>query len=94
MLNCLKGKQPIIRYFDNDDEFYNYCVDPRIIPVKSEDGIYYTTFNFTPQYLSDVNHGVKFIIKDVNSIIFKHKAVSVGLMNKRVQNLEQYFGDF
>ena len=93
MLNNLKQNQPIIRYFDNDDDFYNYCVDPRIVPMKSKEGFYYTTFNFTPQYLSDVNNGVKFVIKDVNSKIFKRQAVCVGLMNKRVQNLEQYFDE-
>ena len=93
MLNKLKQNQPIIRYFDNDDDFYNYCVDPRIVPMKSKEGFYYTTFNFTPQYLSDVNDGVKFVIKDPNSKIFKRQAVCVGLMNKRVQNLEQYFGE-
>ena len=94
MLNTLKQKQPITRFFENDDEFYNYAVDPRIIPMKSDEGFYYTTFNFTPQYLSDVDNGVVFVIKDVNSKIFKHKAVSVGIMNKRVQNLEQYFGEY
>lgn len=93
MLNFLKKKTPVIRYFENDDDFYNYCVDPRIVPMKSDEGFYYTTFNFTPQYISDVDNGVKFIIKDVNSKIFKHKAVCVGLMNKRVQNLEQYFDE-
>lgn len=91
MLNCLKKNNPIIRYFENDDEFYAYCVDPRIIPMKLKEGVYYTTFNFTPQYLSDVDNGVIFVIKDVNSKIFKHKAVCVGLMSKRVQNLEEYF---
>ena len=94
MLNFLKKKTPVIRYFENDDDFYNYCVDPRIVPMKSDEGFYYTTFNFTPQYLSDVDNGVVFIIKDVNSKIFKHKTVSVGLMNKRVQNLEQYFKEY
>ncbi len=93
MLNFLKKKTPVIRYFENDDDFYNYCVDPRIVPMKSDEGFYYTTFNFTPQYISDVDDGVKFVIKDVNSKIFKHKAVCVGLMNKRVQNLEQYFDE-
>ena len=93
MLNNLKQNQPIIRYFDNDDDFYNYCVDPRIVPMKSKEGFYYTTFNFTPQYRSDVNDGVKFVIKDPNSKIFKRQAVCVGLMNKRVQNLEQYFDE-
>ena len=92
MLNFLK--QPVKkRYFDNDDDFYNYCVDPRIIPMKSDKGYYYTTFNFTPQYLDDIKNDVKFIIRDVDSKIFKHQAVCVGLMNKRVQNLEQYFGE-
>lgn len=94
MLNKLKQKQPITRYFENDDEFYSYAVDPRIVPMKSKAGVYYTTFNFTPQYLSDVDSGVKFVIKDVNSKIFKHKAVCVGIMNKRVQNLEQYFEEY
>ena len=93
MLNFLKKKTPVIRYFENDDDFYNYCVDPRIVPMKSDEGFYYTTFNFTPQYISDVASGVKFVIKDVNSKIFKHKAVCVGIMNKRVQNLEQYFDE-
>ena len=93
MLNNLKQNQPITRYFENDDEFYSYAVDPRIIPMKLKEGVYYTTFNFTPQYLSDVDNGVIFVIKDVNSKIFKHKAVCVGLMNKRVQNLEQYFDE-
>lgn len=93
MLNFLKKKTPVIRYFENDDDFYNYCVDPRIVPMKSDEGFYYTTFNFTPQYISDVDNGVKFVIKDVNSKIFKHKVVCVGLMNKRVQNLEQYFDE-
>lgn len=93
MLNCLKKNNPIIRYFENDDEFYAYCVDPRIIPLKSDEGFYYTTFNFTPQYICDVNNGVKFIIKDINSKIFKHKVVCVGLMSKRVQNLEEYFAE-
>lgn len=91
MLNFLK--RPVKRYFDNDDDFYNYCVDPRIIPMKSDKGYYYTTFNFTPQYLDDIKNGVKFIIRDVDSKIFKHQVVCVGLMNKRVKNLEQYFGE-
>lgn len=95
MLDALKNKKKqVIRYFDNDDDFYNYCVDPRIVPMKDEEeDFYYTTFNFTPQYISDVNDGVKFIIKDVDSKIFKRQVVSLGLMNKRVQNLEQYFGE-
>ena len=62
--------------------------------MKSEEGYYYTTFNFTPQYMSDIENGVKFIIKDTNSKIFKHQAVCVGIMNKRVQNLEQYFEEY
>ena len=78
MLNCLKGNQSNIRYFDNDDDFYNYCVDPRIVPMKSKEGFYYTTFNFTPQYLSDVNDGVKFVIKDPNSKIFKINSLEKG----------------
>jgi hypothetical protein len=83
---------PQIRCFDNDEDFYNYCVDPRIVPMQSEKGYYYTTFNFTPQYIDDVENGIKFMIKDENSQIFKRGCVSVGLMSKPVE-LEQYFAN-
>lgn len=86
-----------IIYFDSDDEFYQYSVVPELIPVHYVDNLgadkYYTTFEFTPQYQNDVNNGMTFIIKDEDSNIFKHGAVSYRTITKDVQNLEQWFGD-
>lgn len=87
----IEANDPNIRYFDNDEEFYTYCVEPKLVTVDSGEGYYYSTFNFTQQYLDDVANGKKFIIKDENSQIFKRGCVSYRTITKPVQNLEQYF---
>ena len=86
-----------IIFFDNDDDFYKFCVVPELIPVhyidKSGIDRYYTTFEFTPQYQNAINKGMTFIIKDEDSNIFKHGAVSYRTITKDIQNLEQWFGE-
>lgn len=83
-------------YFDSDDDFYKFCVDPIIIPVEyiTDEGEtkYSMDFNFTKSYQDAVNQGKIFIIKDPDSQIFKHQAVSYRTITKPIQNLEQYFG--
>jgi len=84
-----------ILFFDTDDDFYNFCVDPCIVPVKDTlpDGTenYYTTFNFTNDYNDAVAQGKTFIIKNENSQIFKRGCVSCGFHTKKVKNLEPYY---
>ena len=86
----IKGK---IIYFDNDQEFYDYCVNPALIPVKFNlngiDGCYYT-FNFTPQYDKAIEDNMTFIIKDDESKICKRGAVSVNTITKEIQNIEPW----
>ena len=82
-------------YFDNDDEFYDYCVEPKLITIpfvdKNGDTRYYTDFNFTNAYNNDVKDGKIFIIKDENSQIYKHKAVSYRTITKEISNLEPWY---
>ena len=84
-----------IIYFNNDDEFFNFCVNPEIVINETTDangnpGCYYT-FNFTDVYNSCIRDGKKFIIMDDNSRIFKNKCVSYRTITKPVENLEPYF---
>ncbi len=79
-------------FFDNDDEFYNYVVDPAMIITQSDiNGQYYNDFNLNPEYLDGVKNGCKYVIKDEDSKIFKHKAVSFRTITKPVYNLCPYY---
>ena len=95
----ITDKEKNIIYFDNDDEFYIYAVKPELIPIKTDhidkygNPVYYTDWNFTDVYNNAINNGSTFIIKDENSQIFKHGAVSYRTITKPIQNLEQYFAD-
>ena len=84
-----------IRYFDNDDEFYQFCVVPQLVPVEYTDADGNThhcaTFNLSQQYLNDLENGIQFVIKDENSQIFKHGSVSYRTITKPISGLIQYF---
>jgi hypothetical protein len=87
-----------IIYFDSDNEFYEYCVVPELVPVQYIDSNgnekYYTDFNFTPQYNNAVNNGMRFVIKDEDSQIYKHGCVSYRTISKDIQNLDPWFDDY
>ena len=87
-----------IIYFDNDDEFYEFCVVPKLVPVQYVNGdgqiAYYTDFNLSDAYHDAVKAGKKFMIKNEDSSIFKHKCVSYRTLSKPIENLCQYFADF
>ena len=82
-------------FFNSDDEFYKFCVVPEIIPVEyvnpEGETKYYMDFNFTHAYNDAIKQGKVFIIKDPNSKIYKHQAVSYRTITKPIQNLEEYF---
>jgi len=78
-------------YFKDDDEFYNFCVIPNLVVRKMEDpDVYYSDFDFSDAYKNAINSDRNFVIMDENSKIFKHGAVSVGPITKKVQNLKEY----
>lgn len=85
-------------YFEDDDDFYKFAVVPMLVPVEFIDADncirHYADFNFSTEYNRAVRDGKKFVIKDPNSQIFKHGAVSYRTITRPVENLEQYFEDF
>ena len=94
----IDDKQNII-YFDNDDEFYNYAVVPQLIPIETDKvdkygyPVYYCDWNFSKVYNDAITNNTQFIIKDEDSQIFKHGAVSYRTITKPIQNLQQYFNE-
>ena len=84
-------------YFDNDDDFYRFCVVPVIVPkerVQIDGSIRQSMdFNLSHEYNNAVDNGTIFIIKDPNSQIYKHQAVSYRTITKPIVNLEEYYGD-
>lgn len=101
-VNC-KDKQVLpgddsIMFFDTDDDFYQFCIDPS--PKFNTDDIdaglatvLSYTYDFTKSYYDAIADGIKFVIKDPKSVISKHGSVHHRLINKPVQNLEPYHGE-
>lgn len=85
-------------FFDSDDDFYKFCVVPELIPIEyvnnNGETKYFTDFNLSNAYHDAIAQGKKFIIKDPNSQIYKHQAVSYRTITKPIQNLEEYFDLF
>ena len=82
-------------FFDNDDEFYKFCVIPELIPHEytrddSTTG-YYVDFEFSNAYNDAIKNGYHFVIKDEDSQICKHNAVSYRFCTKQLQNLDRYY---
>lgn len=76
-------------YFDNDDDFYNFCVEPSIIYKNDETCPYsYYDFNLTSGYNDALNNCKCFIIKDKNSNIYKNQCVSYKSISKPINNLK------
>lgn len=86
-----------IMYFDTDNDFYEFCVLPKLVPIQytniDGDIAYYTDFNFTNAYQDAIKNGIKFVIKDEDSQIQKHGSVTYRTITKPIENLCQYFGD-
>lgn len=86
-----------IMYFDSDQDFYDFCVVPSLRPdMRMVDGVMipkYFTFDLSYRYNDALQNGVYFCIKDPNSQIYKHGAVSYRTITKKIDNLLQYFGD-
>lgn len=81
-------------YFNTDDEFYQFCVVPQLIPVEYIDNNgetdYYFTFNLSNAYNKAISDGINFVIKDENSNIYKNGCVSYRTITKPISNLKQY----
>ena len=95
-LKLKKGLDSTVRFFESDDDFYQFCVIPELKVKEYVDNNgniqHYTDFEFSDEYLEAVEAGVSFVIKDEDSKIYKRKAVSYRTITKKVKNLKGYFG--
>lgn len=80
-------------FFDNDEEFYDWAVIPHLDIYKTESGLYYTSFELSNLYHEAVSNGYRFIIKDEDSQIYKHQAVSYRTITQPIENLDPYYGE-
>lgn len=85
-----------VMYFNTDDDFYTFCVEPILVPIEYTNAngeiAHYVDFNFTNQYQDAINKNIAFVIKDKNSQIMKHDGVvSYRTISKQAQNLEPWY---
>lgn len=80
-----------IMYFDCDDDFYKFCVCPKVVihDVTNSDGSItsYFDFDYTDAYKDAIQNKKQFVIRDPKSQILKHKCVSYRTISKPVVNL-------
>lgn len=73
--------------FKNDDEFFDFAVNPVDVFERTNEGILYHTWNFSDRYNKAVEDGVEFVIEDENSLIAKRKSVCFRTICKPVENV-------
>jgi len=74
-------------FFECDDDFFQFCVNPNVILIESPTGPY-ADIDYTDEYKECLNEGFKFVICDPDSKIYKHKCISYRTFSKPVENLE------
>lgn len=79
-----------IIYFDNDKDFYDSCVSPNVVVYQNKDNTVYFDIDFTSFYKNAIKSDKKFIIKDEDSVIYKHNGVHLRSCFKEIENLEPY----
>lgn len=85
-----------VMYFDTDDDFYSFCVEPVLVAreyVNNSGEIdYFSDFNFSNAYETALKKNTAFVIKDKNSQILKHKGVvSYRTISKQAENVKPWF---
>ena len=102
--NSITARRPV-RYFASDQEFEDFCVAPYAEIKETADGVMYVSGKYSEEYLECLEDGVRFVIRDEDSVVYKRqcvcKRVSVmhngsllgrdTLVQLKVENLEPYF---
>ena len=82
-----------ILFFENDDEFADFCIAPYAIVKRSERGYLYYEGEFSEMYLKAIEEGKKFVIKDEDSKVYKRSSVSGRVFAKSELDGEVYISD-
>ena len=98
----METKENII-YFESDEEFEDFCVAP--YGVIEYDKTVFASWKgvYSDQYNNAIQKGMRFVIKNEDSIVYKHMCVTkrvpiqgtsrTAQVQLTVQNLEPYYGD-
>lgn len=82
-----------ILFFENDDEFADFCIAPYAIVKRSERGYLYYEGEFSEMYFKAIEEGKKFVIKDEDSKVYKRSSVSGRVFAKSELDGEVYISD-
>ncbi len=74
-------------YFANDQEFYDFAVNPMDVFNRMEGGTLYHDWNFTSTYEKALEEGKIFVIEDPNSQVVKHQCAVYRTVCKPVSNV-------
>ena len=103
--NSITARRPV-RYFASDQEFEDFCVAPYAEIKETADGVMYVSGKYSEEYLECLEDGVRFVIRDEDSVVYKRQCVCkrvvpvmhngslLGrdtLVQLKVENLEPYF---
>lgn len=65
------------KFFDSDEEFEDFCFAPYAFITFSKDGVPNgTKWDYSPEYKQCIKDDVHFVIRDLNSKVFKRKAAT------------------
>lgn len=76
-----------LMFFDNDDQFIDYCLSSSPTIFNDDDGIPYYDYEFNKHYVDWVNSGKGFVIRDPKSLVFKRGCVYRGMITKPIRNV-------
>jgi hypothetical protein len=82
-----------ILFFENDDEFADFCIAPYAIVKISEKGNIDYEGEFSEMYLKAIEEGKKFVIKDEDSKVYKRSSVSARVFAKSELDGSVYISD-
>ena len=102
--NSITARRPV-SYFASDQEFEDFCVAPYAEIKETADGVMYVSGKYSEEYLECLEDGVRFVIRDEDSVVYKrqcvckrvpvmHNSSLLGrdtLVQLKVENLEPYF---
>ena len=84
-------------YFDNDEAFIEFAIVPMLImrerTNQAGETHYCYDYDFSYEYKKAIKDGVDIVIKDPDSLIFKHGSVCYRGIAKPVSNLKDWVID-
>ena len=101
----IRVSQPREMYFNSDAEFEDFCLAPYAEIKETANGVMYVSGKYSDEYLECLEDGVRFVIRDEDSVVYKRQCVCKRvpvmhngkllerdtLVQLKVENLEPYF---